>query len=166
MISEREKARQVMEFVTSDNAAALLFREGKVDYAEKLDLAELARKLVERLGESKLIAVALLREASGFQTVGEILDSLGNFLPFDSTVRDVATTGHLGKLLSRKTIYESLSDWRVVGLPHSLFDRLSWKERNEVFKEGVCHVTHPDLLRNRAVLEMLDREESLMRREN
>ena len=74
-----------MDFVTSDNAAALLFREGKVDYAAKLDLAELALRLVERLGESKDIAVALLREVSGVQTVGEILDSLGNFLPFEST---------------------------------------------------------------------------------
>jgi hypothetical protein len=151
-----------MDFAVSPTLAGLLaIKEGEHLDAE-LNLADLAVQVAESLGEKKKAAQALLGRVTGVQNVMDILLRIGCFLPLDSTVRDIATTGHLCKLLSRKEIYERLHDWRAVGLPNTLFDSLSWKERNEFFKEGVCHTSEPDLFQVSAVLEMLAWESSVI----
>jgi hypothetical protein len=147
-----------MDFQLSAALASVLgLRQGD-DFSRRIDLPGLAPRLAGPLGNRASAAATLLAEVSGTETCDGLVRDIGAFLPFDSAVRDLATTGHLMKLLARRTAYQKLRDWRIVGLPNEIFDRVSWQERNDFFRPGVCHTFDGDLFRIPEVVEMLARE--------
>ena len=58
-----------------------------------------------------------------------ILARLAEISSCDSTVRDMVTTGHLAKLVSRLSYYSPSDKPGLLGLPNRLFDQISLRER-------------------------------------
>jgi hypothetical protein len=77
-----------------------------------------------------------LAGVTGQMKIGTIELHLLDVVKHDSVVRDIETTGHLAKLLSRIEIFRKTSDNRVFGLPNKLFDDLSQSERADFFARG------------------------------
>jgi hypothetical protein len=147
-----------MDFQLSPALASALRVKELGSLSHELALGDLASTLADSNGRQAGAARILLAGAQGSTSAGSLLADIGAFLPFDSTVRDLATTGHLMKLLSRRAIYEKVRDQRIFGLPNELFDKISWDERKDFFKPGVCHTFDGDLFRIPEIVEMLARE--------
>lgn len=69
--------------------------------------------------------------------VAVLLNHLLEIARHDSCVQDVSTTGHLGKLLVRWDVWASTKNYELLGVPNSKLDSLSWRDRSELFAEGV-----------------------------
>jgi hypothetical protein len=158
------EARKLVDLPLSPQLQqALGITEGRPAKIE-LSLRELISFIGDRLGSDGRLLAQVFPAASGTKRLEELLLEIRSFISFDSTVRDVATTGHLGKLLSRKPVFQETHDWRIFGLPHTLFDKLSWAERNQLFREGVTHAFDPELLGFPIIREMLEREATIIGR--
>jgi hypothetical protein len=153
----------IMDFELSPALARVLCLQDGKDFARQIDLPAAADRLVESLANQREAARLLLAKVAGVTKAEVLLQEIGRFLPFDSTVRDLATSGHLGKLLARSAIYERLRDYRVYALPNELFDGLSWDERNAFFRKGVCHTFDGDLFQIAEIARMLASEQNIMR---
>ena len=125
-------------------------------------LDDLAQQLAEQFGQNSLTAKSLLSRATGNLLPGTLCRHLFDCIVHDSAVRDVLTTGHLAKLLSRFDILQRTSDPRVVGLTNPLFDERSQVERAEFFRSGNLLFLDASFLETKAVRELLDREEKLL----
>lgn len=79
----------------------------------------------------------LNREALPTINVAVLLNHLLEIARHDSCVQDISTTGHLGKLLVRWDVWSSTKNYELLGVPNSKLDSLSWRDRSELFAEGV-----------------------------
>jgi hypothetical protein len=122
-----------------------------------IDLQTLALE-VARLSADQQHAQSLLRRVTGTMHPGTLNRYLCDGIASDSVVRDILTTGHLGKLLSRLDLLLQLSNPTILGLPNSLFDAQSQSERAEFFRAGNILPIDGDILNQNAVKEMLERE--------
>lgn len=92
--------------------------------------------------------------------VGKLLFQLEGIRKSDSHVRDILTTGHLGKYLCRRELLESPSTLNLMGLPNTILDLVSLKERDEYFNSGkTLHVTN-SLAEARLAEIILQKEQS------
>ena len=151
-----------MDFPLSETLAAALREAGMQDLGSLLNMAILTSAIERQVSPGDRRSMVCLRAVTGLEAADKLLLEIGNVLPFDSVVRDIGTTGHVAKILSRKESFARLHDWRVVGLPHRVFDLLSWNERNQFFKQGVCHTMDADLFRIPEVLKMLASERAVL----
>ena len=125
----------------------------------ELELALLAEQLAQLHRIPSAHQTLLFGSLSGHIRRDELLLALNEAVAFDSVVRDIMATGHLGKLLCREPVCRRLTDWRVAAFPHSFFDRISWRERRLTMKWGVCHDSDLVLFEHPEVRAMLMREE-------
>ena len=130
---------------------------------DEVDVQLICESLANHCGRDSPLARAHFRNRRGKVKIKELVSLVSGIVPHDSTVRDMLTTGHLAKLLSRWDVRERTGDYRILGLPNSLFDKLSWEERRAYFRVGVTHDFDGDLLDNREAQEMLERETNLQR---
>jgi hypothetical protein len=144
-----------MDYPLSRNLAELpLPRESD----EPLDLQALAGRAAEQFANKSPAAHVLLARVTGRMLPGTLCRHLFDCIAHDCAVRDVLTTGHLAKLLSRLDVLKETSNPRIVGLPHSLFDERSQAERAEYFRRGGVLWMDADLLQVNCVKQMLQRE--------
>ena len=79
-------------------------------------------------------------------------------------MRDMLTTGHIAKLLSRWATFRSGHDYRVIGLSSVLFDPVSQTERIDYFARGASHDMDGDLLDSQEAQAMSKREADIIER--
>jgi hypothetical protein len=108
----------------------------RINLDQQLNLSDLAKSVADAFGDKSSFATALLAGVTGQMKIGTIELHLLDVVKHDSVVRDIETTGHLAKLLSRIEIFRKTSDNRVFGLPNKLFDDLSQSERADFFARG------------------------------
>ena len=82
-------------------------------------------------------------------------------LKTDSAVRDIHTTVHLAKFLSRLDTLRRTSDYRIVGMPNRLFDRRSQEERAKYFERGASLELESDAFESPEAQAMLNRESEI-----
>lgn len=127
-----------------------------------IELAGLAAQVSGLFEKNEETAKALLGHVTGTMLPGTLCRHLFDCIVHDSVVRDVQTTGHLAKLLSRLDILAQTSDPSIVGLPNSLFDERSQIERAEFFQRGNVLPIDAKVLEVNGVKEMLQREENAL----
>jgi len=123
-----------------------------------IDLSALAKQLPNLFGENREAVTSLLSCVKGTMLPGTLHRHLSDSIVCDSVVRDVLTTGHLAKLLSRFDVLIELSNPVIIGLPNSLFDDQSQFERAEFFAAGNILPIDAEILDNSQVKQMLRRE--------
>ena len=143
-----------MSYQLSKNLGELLSRYQNSD---SVDLGALAHQ-VRKLFRNQEVARSLLCQVSGIMPLGTLFRHLSDAIAHDSVVRDVMTTGHLAKLLSRIDVLSKLANPVVVGLPNSTFDHQSQTERAAFFEAGNILPIDAEILDQNAVKEMLERE--------
>jgi len=122
-----------------------------------IDLSKLARQVAE-LFEGKEAASSMLGTCAGNIRYETLSRYLFDCVVYDSVVRDILTTGHLAKLLSRLDILKQTSNLRIVGLPHSIFDQRSQMERSDYFGRNNILPIDANVLEVEGVRAMLERE--------
>lgn len=143
----------------SENLRKILNLDRDLD--EEVDLESLCHRLAESFGEDRELAKALLASVSGKMKLGSLGLHLLQVLKVDSAVRDISTTGHLAKFLSRLDIFRSTSDYRIVGMPNRLFDRRSQEERAKYFEHGASLELEADAFESPDAQAMLKRESEI-----
>lgn len=128
---------------------------------DEVDLEQLCHRLVENFGDDADLAKALLSAVAGKMKRGTLDLHLFQVMEVDSAVRDVGTTGHLAKFLSRLDTFRRTSDYRIVGMPNRLFDRRSQEERAEYFKRGASLELDSDAFESPEAQAMLNRESEI-----
>ncbi len=131
------------------------------DPEEELDLEAVCDRVATVFSDHADLAMALFAGVSGRMKAGALGTHLLKLLEVDSAVRDVVTTGHLAKFLSRLEVFQRTSDYRIVGMPHLLFDPRSHEERAEYFKHGASLELESDAFEAAETQAMLDRENKL-----
>src|SRR5437762_2157553 len=111
-----------------------------------VDLRALADRLALTFAEGASTPAGLFPEVAGTMHQGTLSRHLFDAIVHDSVVRDILTTGHLGKLLSRLEVLKRTGDYRIVGLPNQLFDARSQAERAEFFGRGGFLIMDGNLL--------------------
>lgn len=144
-----------MPFV-SENLKKILSLDRGLD--EEVDLERLCHRLGENFGDAADLAKALLPAVAGKMKRGTLGLHLLEVLKVDSAVRDIQTTGHLAKFLSRLDTFRRTSDSRIVGMPNRLFDRRSQEERAEYFERGASLELESDAFESPEAQAMLNRE--------
>jgi len=129
---------------------------------QEIDLLDLAKRVADIFGNKSPLAKALLANATGQMKKITLELHLLDVLKHDSVVRDIETTGHLAKLLSRLDVFRKTSDSRVFGMPNALFDDISQAERVEFFERGSILEIDGELLDLPDVRAMTDRETKLV----
>ncbi len=128
----------------------------------EIALSTLAERLIEVFGDRKDLAKALLgTNASEKMQIATLASHLGKVASSDSAVRDILTTGHLAKFLSRVDVFRKTSDYRIVGLSNQLFDELSQAERLKFFEKSASLDMDGDLLESVDAQAVLTRERSI-----
>lgn len=122
-----------MAYPTSDRLIDILDFKRKDPAKDELDLESLCSHLANSFEMNAPLARSLL-VASGKMNIPALFLHIGKLIREDSAVRDVQTTGHLAKLLSRLYLVEKSDDYKIIGLPHRLFDQRSQNEREEYFR--------------------------------
>jgi len=128
---------------------------------EEVDLKSLCHRLAESFGDDADLARALLAGVGGKMKRGTLGLHLLEVLRVDSAVRDIQTTGHLAKFLSRLDIFRRTSDYRIVGMPNRLFDQRSQEERAKYFERGTSLEVESDAFESPEAQAMLQRESEL-----
>ncbi len=131
---------------------------------EEVNLSELAKSVAKIFGDKVPLATSLLANASGQMRRGTVDLHLIDTLNCDSVVRDILTTGHLAKLLSRLEVFRKTSDYRIVGMPNQLFDAISQAERAKFFERGNILEIDGELLDLPDVRAMMDREAKIFQK--
>lgn len=127
-----------------------------------VDIEELCRKVAAQFPNRQTVAAKLLT-ANGSIESQRLLAILGKIADNDSCVRDILTTGHLGKLLSRLNAVPEPIEFSLLGLPSPIFDPVSTRERSEYFagRRGFPQ----DFTSKEAIKlarEILDREKAIL----
>lgn len=148
-----------MPFVSED-LKKLLNLEDSLD--EDVDLEMLSRRVAEDFGNDVELAKALLHHVAGRMKRGTLGLHLLEILKSDSAVRDIQTTGHLAKFLSRLDVFRRTSDYRIVGMPNRLFDRRSQEERTKYFERGASLELESDAFESEEAQAMLNRESGVL----
>jgi hypothetical protein len=146
----------------SKNLDRLIDMGGDLD--QDLDLQQLCTNLIEIFGSNSAIARDFLVNTHGKIKRGALGLHLLQIIKCDSAVRDIQTTGHLAKFLSRFDVFRNRLDYRIVGLPHKLFDKQSQLERAIYFERGASLEFDGDLLSSPDVQTMNEREEHIFDR--
>jgi hypothetical protein len=123
-----------------------------------IDLRGLAQQVARQLESKSEVVVSLLNRVTGTMAPGTLFRYLVDGVAHDSAVRDVMTTGHLGKLLTRLDVLLKTSNPAIIGLPHKVFDAQSQLERAEFFAKGNILPIDAEILNENVVKEMLERE--------
>jgi hypothetical protein len=147
----------------SENLQRLLDFGGS-DLDRELDIAMLSEEVSEVFGSQRETVKALLANATGKIKLGTLGVHMLRVIKEDSAVRDIVTTGHLAKLLSRLPEFRKTSDYRLLGLPNPLFDRLSQIERTKYFEHGVSLELDADLFESMEAQQILTRESEILAR--
>ena len=129
---------------------------------EEVRLADLANDIINRYGDNTPMLAMLLAKVNGIAKRGEIDLILLEMIKHDSAVRDILTTGHLAKLISRLEYFHRTGDYRIIGMPNILFDHLSQTDRMLFFENGNILETEGELLNNPDVQIMLEQETKLL----
>lgn len=140
----------------------LSLQEGNLD--RKVDLKKLSERVAMSFGADSELAAALLKGVTGEMPMATLGTCLLNILAVDSAVRDIQTTGHLAKLLSRLDIFRKTSDYRIVGMPNQLFDAISQAERTNYFEGGNILALDGELFDLPDVRAMMDSEAKLLQK--
>lgn len=148
-----------MPFV-SENLKRLLNLQHSLD--EDVDLEMLSQRVAEDFGENAELAKALLPPLAGKMKRGTLGLHLLEVMKFDSAVRDILTTGHLAKFLSRLEEFRKTSDYRIVGMPNRLFDQRSQEERTKYFERGASLELESDVFESVEAQAMLNRESKVL----
>lgn len=128
------------------------------DVDEEVELESLCQRLAEDFGYDADLARALFAGVSGKMKRGTLDLHLLQVLKVDSAVRDISTTGHLAKFLSRLETFRRTGDYRIVGMPNRLFDRRSQEERAKYFERGASLELESDAFESPEAQAMLNRE--------
>ena len=118
--------------------------------------------VIKACGTSGSIIQRLLQPVDGELHFGILQAHLLDILKYDTAVRDVHTTGHLGKFLSRLDVFAEMSDIRIIAMHNPIFDALSQSERVEFFKAGASLEMDADLFDLPTVQAMLARERRIL----
>jgi hypothetical protein len=145
------------------NLIKLLQLQDQASFDNQVNLNELADAVVCLFSANREAVGALLKRTDVAIRKFDLLGTIGDIVPHDSTVRDMLTTGHLAKLLARWDVLQISKDPRILGLPHPIFDQLSWTERSEYFRLGVTHDFDGDVFENPHAVEMLRHEEATLK---
>jgi len=133
------------------------------DLDAEIDLADLTCRVAEAFGKYAPLATALLGNVTGKMKLGTLGVHLQQILKHDSAVRDVLTTGHLAKFLSRLDIFERTNDYRIVAMFNPIFDVQSQLERAKYFERGNSLDMDGDLLDSPDARLLMSREEKILR---
>jgi hypothetical protein len=80
----------------------------------------------------------------------------------DNAVRDVLTTGHLAKLLTRYEVFKKHREYSLISLPHKVFDQIAVVERDELLSTSGTIIESREILDLVEVREMLERERRIL----
>lgn len=131
---------------------------------QEVDLSDLAKNVAKNFGGKDQLAGALLENATGKMNLATMGIHLLEIIKHDSVVRDIQTTGHLAKLLSRLEVFRKTSDYRVVGMPNQLFDDMSQAERAIFFQRGNILEIDGELLDLPDVRATMEREAKIFQK--
>lgn len=140
----------------------ILLRLEEDNFDSEIDMSQLAGEVATSFGDKARLARAFLANTNGRIKIGTVSLYLLDLLNYDSAVRDIQTSGHLAKLLSRFEVFRQIGDGRVLGMPHDLFDNISQAERADFFERGGILEIDGELLNNPKVRTMLDDEAQLL----
>jgi hypothetical protein len=93
---------------------------------------------------------------------GKLMLSLIKLIKHDSAVRDVLTTGHLAKLLSRYDYLSKPEGYEIIGLLNPLFDKNSQLERAKYFDRNSSFGVSTRVLANQDAQQMIDNEKAIL----
>ena len=130
---------------------------------QDLDLGSLTASVIKVCGTRAEMAHPFLRSITGSIKLRTLGIHLLQIIKTDSAVRDIETTGHLAKFLARMEAFRRTSDYRIIGLPHTVFDELSQSERAVHFRGGASHDIDGDLLDSPVVRTMLNEEARILK---
>jgi len=128
---------------------------------EELELGAIVQSVIESFAEDSRKAEAFLGRANGKASMRRLIHDITLLVPHDSVVRDLGTTGHLAKVLSRLDILERTKNYDLVGLPHRLFDALSQQERTAFIEENGSHPVDAKLLELSEAKDLVTRESKI-----
>jgi hypothetical protein len=126
----RRTRRDRMMGPFSSFLAVILDLKASLPKNPEVDLQELCDFLARSFGNEQRIAARLL-QAGGVVRLQELVAWIVSTAQHDSAVRDMVTSGHLAKVLSRRRYCERSVDFNILGLPNRLFDERSTRERTE-----------------------------------
>jgi len=129
----------------------------------EIDLNALSKAVAESFANESEVARVFMANVSGCMKLGTLGVHLLQIIKHDSAVRDIQTTGHLAKFLSRLDIFAKTKDYRIIGMPNRLFDEISQLERTKYFERGASLEMDGDLLDSPEAQAMMDREAELWR---
>ena len=125
---------------------------------KEINLTHLGQALARSFRDKEDIVRRLLN-ANGTMNVASILSHLDEIADEDSVVRDILTTGHLAKLLSRTDLLRDPVDYALVGVPNKVFDAASQDERQQYFRDGSTLTMTQKVDQLRVIM---DREKAIM----
>ena len=146
-----------MSYQFSRNLGELI---GKLEDDTPIALNVLAEQLASLFPKNSETVRSLLLRVTGTMPPGTLIRHLSDGISYDSVVRDVMTTGHLGKFLSRLDVLAAVPNPAIIGLPNAVFDQQSQSERAEFFAAGNILPIDAEILENNVIEQMLQREEN------
>jgi hypothetical protein len=130
----------------------------------EVELSQLACTMIASAPFERDLITRLLGQPSGKIHVATLFSHLDLIARSDSAVRDILTSGHLGKLLSRWSAFLRTSDHRIIGMPNHVLDKISQMERSEYFTTGASLDLDAEATQSLEAQMMMEREKGLMAR--
>ncbi len=128
-----------------------------------VDLGSLNHKLSEVFRLPPGLTALIFQHSKGIMRKSTLGTHLLNIVSVDSVVRDIQTTGHLAKFISRLDVFQRNSSYEIIGMPNVLFDRFSQEERSNYFEAGGLLYIDGSLLDKSEVKVMMKREAEFLK---
>jgi hypothetical protein len=129
-----------------------------------LSLPVLWDEVAGQFGNNRIRVLALISRGPNTIRYGELMFYLKKCIEHDSAVRDVLTTGHLAKVLSRGHLIKVKEHYYGFGLPNTVFDHQSQRERANYFRQNPSLPLSGRLMRDSAMKNILSLEKNILRK--